>query len=63
MEYGPIDVENAAKTPLVPIKEHFTYRLISRDLGRFRTSPLVQMFMRLVPFAVPKTLKKSPMRG
>ena len=63
MDYGYIDVKKSAKIPPVPIKIHFTYQLISCDLRRFRLSPLVQMFMKLMQIHLSKKNENKITRG
>ena len=59
MKYGCIDGKKSAKMPPVPIKIHFTYQFISRDLRRFRPSPLVQMFVMSMKIALLKKKGKK----
>ena len=63
MKCGCIDVKKSAKMPPVPIKIHFTYQFISRDLRRFRPSPLVQMFVRSMQVALLKKKKQKSHAG
>ena len=48
MKYASIDANTSAKMHPVPLKIHFAYQLIPRDLTLFRPSPLVRVLMRLV---------------
>ena len=63
MKHGCIDGKKSAKMPPVPIKIHFTYQFISRDLRRFRPSPLVQMFVGLMQIASSKAKRKKSHAG